>query len=77
MSGIRRLLLKEDRDHLTVTGEFQSDKYPWCPAGFVPIKVADPMAASLLFEYAARREVVDKEFTRDLLEALNNAGIER
>ena len=72
MSDVRRLPLKEGRDHLTTTGEFQSDKYPWCPDGFVPIKVTDPMARDLLTVYANRRQVVDEEFTRDLLEALDN-----
>lgn len=72
MSNIRRLPLKKGRDHLTITGEFQSDKYLWCPAGFVPLKVTDPMAADLLTIYASRRRSVDKEFTRDLREALDN-----
>lgn len=62
--------LQDGRDHLTVTGKFQSDKYPWCAAGFVPLKVADPMAADLLAEYARRRGAVDAEFERDLVEAL-------
>lgn len=66
----RRLELKEGREHLTVTNQFQSDKYPWCPAGFVPLKVTDPLAMDLLSQYADRRKVIDAEFTRDLLEAL-------
>lgn len=70
MNEPRRLQLKEGREHLTVTDEFQSDKYPWCPAGFVPIKVTDPMAMDLLSEYADRRRVIDAEFTRDLNDAL-------
>lgn len=71
--GPRRLELKEGREHLTVTNEFQSDKYPWCPAGFVPIKITDPLAMDLLSEYADRRRVIDAEFTRDLNEALTFA----
>ena len=67
---LRRLELKEGREHLTVTNEFQSDKYPWCPAGFVPLKVTDPMATTLLWAYADRRKSVDAEFTRDLNDAL-------
>lgn len=70
MNAPRRLQLKEGREHLTVTDEFQSDKYPWCPAGFVPIKVTDPLAMDLLSEYADRRRVIDAEFTRDLNDAL-------
>ncbi len=66
----RRQELKEGREHLTVTDEFQSDKYPWCPAGFVPLKVTDPLAMDLLSQYAYRRKVIDAEFSRDLLEAL-------
>ena len=56
--------------HLTVSGRFQSDKYLWCPAGFVPIKTTDPMAQDLLREYAKRRAAVDKDFCADLLAAL-------
>ena len=67
---VRREELAEGREHLTVTNEFQSDKYPWCAAGFVPLKVTDPMATTLLWAYAGRRRVVDKEFTRDVEEAL-------
>ena len=74
MNEPRRLQLKEGREHLTVTNEFQSDKYPWCPAGFVPLKVTDPMARDSLWDYARRRRVVDEEFTRDLEEALLFAG---
>lgn len=62
----------DGRDHLTVTGNFQSDKYKWCPPGFVPLKLSDPAARDLLAEYARRREPVDSEFPRDLLEALEN-----
>ena len=70
MSG--REKLKDGRDHLTVTGTFQSDKYEWCHAGFVPLKITDPMACDLLLEYALRRKEVDVEFTRDLTEAIQN-----
>lgn len=61
-----------DRDHLTDTGTFQSDKYPWCPPGFVPLKLTDPAARDLLREYAKRRGQMDQAFRRDLLEALEN-----
>lgn len=62
----------DGRDHLTVSGTFRSDKYPWCPAGFVPLKITDPAARDLLAEYARRRGIIDGEFVRDLLEALAN-----
>lgn len=60
--------------HLTDTGEFQSDKYPTCPAGKVPLSVRDPMAQDLLLEYARRRLAVDAEFSSDLIAALDRAG---
>lgn len=57
-----------------IDGEFQSDKYPWCERGFVPLKVTDRMAQSLLWEYAQRRREVDEEFADDLEKALELAG---
>ena len=66
--------LAEAREHLTVSGTFQSDKYPTVPAGLVPLSVRDRSAQDLLWDYAARREPVDREFSRDLREALRNAG---
>lgn len=41
-------------EHL-IDGEFQSDKYPWCKRGFVPLKDSDPMAQPLLKLYAEKR----------------------
>ena len=60
-------------EHL-IDGEFQSDKYPWCHRGFVPLKLTDPMAQGLLWEYAHQRASVDQEFADDLLEALRIKG---
>lgn len=57
-----------------VNGKFQSDKYPTCPAGKVPLSVEDPMAQDLLCEYSRRRRGVDAEFSEDLQTALANAG---
>ncbi len=103
-----RETLQKGRAHLTVSGTFQSDKYRWCPAGLVPLKMSDPDAVRLLVdygfieriasmgpyfplpnafvlvsvedrngrnllrEYAPIRGKVDKEFERDLLEAITN-----
>jgi hypothetical protein len=61
------------RPHI-VAGKFQSDKYPTCPAGKVPLSVEDPMAQDLLWEYARRRQAVDAAFGDDLRFALHNAG---
>ena len=65
--------LQESREHLTETGTFQSDKYEWRPAGYIPIKIGDPLAREFLAQYAMKRQHIDREFTRDLLEALSNS----
>lgn len=57
-----------------VNGQFQSDKYPTCPAGKVPLSVKDKTAQDLLWEYAQRRRAVDAEFSADLETALKDAG---
>jgi len=67
-----REVLQEGREHLTISGTFQSDKYPWCHAGFLPIKISDPMAYDFLKYYALARKDIDSEFCRDLLEAVRN-----
>ncbi len=63
------------RPHI-VDGEFQSDRYPTCPRGKVPLSVKDATAQDLLWEYAQRRRVVDSEFADDLEFALRAAGFE-
>ena len=55
-------------------GKFQSDKYPTCPPGKVPLSVKDPTAQDLLWVYAQRRRTVDAEFSDDLETALRAAG---
>lgn len=62
------------RPHINANGEFQSDKYPTCPPGKVPLSVKDPTAQDLLWQYAQRRRAVDGEFADDLEFALRNAG---
>jgi hypothetical protein len=57
-----------------VNGQFQSDKYPTCPPGKVPLSVKDPTVQDLLWEYANRRREVDAEFADDLQEALRATG---
>lgn len=59
-----------------VDGTFQSDKYPTCPKGKVPLSVKDPMAQDLLWEYARRHHSKDPEFSDDLVLALKNAGFD-
>jgi hypothetical protein len=61
-------------EHINKNGEFQSDKYPWCEPGFVPLKLTDPMARDLLYQYARRRASVDADFSADLRTALKSAG---
>ncbi len=60
--------------HINADGFFQSDKYPGCPAGKVPLSVKDPTAQDLLWEYAQRRRTVDAEFSDDLEQCLLVAG---
>lgn len=55
-------------------GEFQSDKYPTCPRGKVPLSCKDPAAQDLLWLYAQRRRAVDRDFASDLEHALLLAG---
>lgn len=62
-------------EHL-IDGEFQSDKYPWCERGFVPLKLTDPMAQSYLWWYAETRRSVDNEFADDLQHGLRLKGFE-
>ncbi len=57
-----------------IDGEFQSDKYPTCPRGKVPLSVKDESAQDLLWAYAQRRRSVDAEFSDDLETALRAAG---
>lgn len=59
-----------------IDGEFQSDKYPTCPRGKVPLSVKDKTAQDLLWTYAQRRREVDAEFADDLETALRAAGYE-
>ena len=56
-------------EHL-IDGEFQSDKYPWCKRGFVPLKLTDPNARTVLRAYAELRRPIDAEFSKDLLKAI-------
>ena len=56
-----------------VDGQFQSDKYPWCKPGFVPLKLTDASCWPMLLAYANVRERVDPEFAADLRTAVNDA----
>ncbi len=60
--------------HLNEDGKFQSDKYPACPPGKVPLSVDDATAQDLLWRYAQRRRSVDVQFSDDLESALRSAG---
>jgi hypothetical protein len=62
-------------EHL-IDGEFQSDKYPTCPRGKVPLSCKDVTAQDLLWEYAQRHRPVDGPFADDLESALMLAGYE-
>lgn len=62
------------QDHLVrgPDGElfFQSDKYPWCPAEFVPLKLTDQDARLVLEVYAQMHGRRDAFFAADLQEAI-------
>ncbi len=60
--------------HINAAGQFQSDKYPSCPPGKVPLSVKDPAAQDLLWLYAQRRRAIDAEFSDDLELVLQSAG---
>lgn len=55
-------------------GEFQSDKYPTTPRGFVPLKITDKAAQPLLWAYAQAHRAIDADFSADLEEALKLVG---
>jgi hypothetical protein len=59
-----------------VNNEFQSDKYPSCPPGKIPLSVKDPLAQDLLWEYSRRYLDCgkDSEFAFDLRACLIAAG---
>lgn len=57
-----------------IDGEFQSDKYPECPRGKVPLSTGDPDAQPLLWAYAQLHRTIDPEFSADLEEALRLKG---
>lgn len=73
LDGIFALPDDPARPHI-VGGKFQSDKYPTCPAGKVPLSVTDPTAQDLLWVYAHRRRAVDPQFADDLQACLKAAG---
>lgn len=62
------------RDHIDADEKFQSDKYVWSRPDFVPLKVADPMAQPVLWEYARQRRSVDPAFADDLQHRLLEFG---
>lgn len=67
--------------HLTPGGEFVSDKYPWCPTGFLALKFTDPNAWTSLLLYARMVEMEgpdhDRELVADIRTAVANAKAAR
>jgi hypothetical protein len=57
-----------------IDGEFQSDKYPTCPRGKVPLSTKDTAAQPHLWEYAHDHRGIDSEFSDDLQAALRSKG---
>lgn len=65
--------LTKKREHINADGEFQSDKYPWCLPGFVPLKLTDADARLVLSQYVSMRRGIDPEFADDLRFAICRA----
>ena len=42
--------------HLNEDGQFQSDKYEWCPPDFFAIKLTDPIGQLCVLAYAELTE---------------------
>jgi len=57
-----------------IGGEFQSDKYPTCPRGKVPLSCKDKTAQPYLWAYAQVHRAVDPQFSDDLELALRRHG---
>jgi len=53
--------------HHIVNGKFKSDKYTWCPEGFLPLKFTDPLAREAILYYAGKTK--DSELSEDLITA--------
>jgi hypothetical protein len=60
-------------DHI-VDGQFKSDKYAWCPPGFLALKLTDRSAQDLIWEYAQRHRSRDSDLSDDLEFALVDVG---
>jgi len=58
--------------HLNKDGKFKSDKYTWCPEGYLALKLTDPVAQRAILKYALETE--DEELGDDLREAVANAN---
>ena len=62
--------------HINKDGLFQSDKYPSCPAGKVPLSTKDKNAQPFLWGFAQVHRAIDAEFSDDLEAALRASGYE-
>jgi len=61
--------------HLTENGRFKSDKYPWCPEGYFPLKMTDPHAQECILLYADLTK--DTELAEDLRRAVSKQSREQ
>lgn len=48
--------------------DFLSDKYDWCPSGFMALKFSDPVARMALKVYAENTQ--DQELAEDILSVI-------
>lgn len=56
--------------HIQIDGQFKSNKYDWCPTGFLALKFTDPKAELALRAYA--QETDNIELSKDILQGLEN-----
>ena len=60
-------------EHLTADGKFKSDKFPWCPEGYVALNVTSSKAWPALRQLAETYYPTDPVFANDLWQATHNA----
>ena len=61
--------------HLLPDGTFKSDRYEWCPPGFFALKFTDPLARSVIRDYAWSIKFTDPELSVDLYKAADQAAL--
>lgn len=66
-----------DHTHLTDDGNFKSDKYDWCPEGFLALKFTDHNARVALTVYAELIKNIDHQLSQDILDVCAREGLRK